>query len=194
MKRIKRLLDIFIASTLLILSLPIMIIVAIAIKLDSPGPILYYYRDYKRRLPVYRIGKNGKPFRYFKFRTMYHYPDSMKKEIVTPVGYFLRRWHLDELPEFIIVLNGKMSLVGPRPMSKKDFRKYPNALYEVLKVTPGITGIAQTTGYRKFSPEEKIAVNLRYINDWSLAKDLMIILKTPLAIVAHRKMIHYEVL
>lgn len=194
MKIVKRLLDIFIASILLILSLPIMIIVAIAIKLDSPGSILYYYRDYKRHLPVYRIGKNGKPFRYFKFRTMYYYPDNMEKEIVTPVGYFLRRWHLDELPEFIIVLSGKMSLVGPRPMSKKDFRKYPTSHDEVLKVTPGITGLAQITGYRKFSPEEKNIVNLHYVRNWRLIDDFVILLKTPLAIVAHRKMIHYEVL
>jgi len=183
MKKRKRFLDITVASISLLLALPVMIIVALAIKIDSPGPILYYYRGSQRRLPVYRIGKNGKPFRYFKFRTMFHDPANPQREELTRVGYFIRCWHLDELPELIIVLSGKMSLVGPRPFTKKMAQKHPPIYQKTLVVAPGITGLAQISGARLFSPEQTVETNLQYIKTWRLRNDLVILLKTPAAIV-----------
>ena len=182
MKKRKRFLDIILASLFLLLALPIMAIVALAIKIDSPGPIFYYYRGSRRRLPVYRIGKNGKPFRYFKFRTMVHDPANPQREEITQVGHFIRCWHLDELPELIIVLSGKMSLVGPRPFTKKMAQKHPPTYHETLVVTPGITGLAQISGARLFSPEQTVETNLQYIKNWRLGNDLVILLKTPVAI------------
>lgn len=183
MKKRKRVLDVIIASVLLLITLPIMILVAITIKLDSRGPIFYYYRGQTKKMPVYRLGKNGKPFRYFKFRTMVHDPANPGHKKITRPGRFLRCWHLDELPEFLIVLSGNMSLVGPRPLSKEAAKLFPLEYCRNLSVHPGITGQAQIAGGRSNPPEKIIATTEEYIQTWRLKKDLMILLKTPLMIV-----------
>ncbi len=180
MKKTKRLLDIIIAGLTIIISLPIMILVAIAIKLDSPGPILY---GTKCRFLIYRIGLNGKPFRYYKFRSMVHDEKRFESSEVTKVGRVLRRYHLDELPELFIVLSGHMSLVGPRPLTRTKAREYPASYRNFLVVRPGVTGASQISGARLFSPEETTRTNLNYIKDWTITKDLIILLLTPLAII-----------
>jgi lipopolysaccharide/colanic/teichoic acid biosynthesis glycosyltransferase len=191
MKKQKRILDIVIAGILLLITLPIMIIIAIAIKLDSAGPIFYYYHGQIKKMPVYRLGKDGKPFRYFKFRTMIHDPANPSHKEVTCVGHFLRCWHLDELPEFIIVLSGNMSLVGPRPLSKEAAGLFPTEYYRNLPVCPGITGQAQITGGRLDPPEKMIAATSQYTENWCLKKDFTLLIQTPIAIVAQCKMFEH---
>ncbi len=187
MNKSKRIFDILMASLTLLIALPIMLLISIAIKLDTQGPILYSYRDKLKRFPVYRIGRNGRPFRYFKFRTMVTDLNETNHLRITRVGRFLRCWHLDELPELIIVLRGDMSLVGPRPHTKAVSQKFPTSFYRSMNFPPGITGSAQISGGRLFSLEQEINANLNYISNWCLVNDMLILIKTPLAIVAQCK-------
>lgn len=186
MKIRKRIFDIIIAGLGLLITLPIMAFISIAIIIDSKGPILYYWRNKKNRFPVYRIGKNGQPFRYFKFRTMIIDKSQPNGLRITRVGRFLRCWHLDELPELLIVLRGDMSIVGPRPHTKDASRKQPPGFYKSFVVQPGITGPAQIFGGRNLKPDEEAEVNLNYMRNWCLLNDIYILAQTPLAIVLQR--------
>jgi len=152
-----------------------MIIIGIIIKLSSPGPILYLRNRYGHR--VYRIGKNAKPFLYFKFRSMF-----IDAETVTKFGCFIRRWHLDELPELFLVFIGSMSLVGPRPWSRDTVMKYKNDYYKTLQVRPGITGLFQIYRFKNNTVLEAIRLNNIYVEKCGFLMDLVIVLKTPLII------------
>jgi putative colanic acid biosynthesis UDP-glucose lipid carrier transferase len=161
-----------------------MSLIALAVKLTSSGPVLFCQKRY---------GLNGKEFRMYKFRTMYTMDDgdvvrqaTRNDPRVTPVGRILRKFSLDELPQFINVLKGDMSIVGPRPHAvahNEEYRKLvPNYMLR-HKVRPGITGLAQINGFRgETDTPEKMAArvhyDLEYIRSWSLLLDLRIILQS----------------
>lgn len=167
----KRFSDFLVSLILIFIFLPVMIIISIIIKLDSKGPIIY---------ASYRIGKGGKPFRYFKFRSMY-----VGSEKVTRFGIFIRRWHLDELPELFLVLTGHMSLVGPRPWP--TVKRNHKAYYESLRVKPGMTGPAQINRHKENTIENVIILNHWYADNSGFLTDAQIIIKTPLAIMQQKE-------
>ncbi len=201
---LKRAVDIFGSSVLIIIFSPILLIVALAIKLDSRGPIFFSRRD--DGSVVTRVGEGGRPFRYFKFRSMIVNSDSMRyQELadrnlrtdgplvkikddprVTRVGSIIRRWSLDELPELFLVFAGKMSLVGPRPHLPEEVAKYEHHHRKTLTVKPGITGMAQISGRSDLLFEEEVKLDVYYLENWSLLLDVSILLKTPLAVLKHR--------
>ena len=183
---IKRTLDVALTSVGLIFISPLLIWIAIAVKLSSPGPILYKQDRY---------GLDGKKFKCIKFRSMYTTESSDPEVIVqatsidprvTPIGAFLRRWSLDELPQIFNVLAGDMSLVGPRPHAVQHneiYRKIIPGYMQRHSFKPGITGLAQISGWRGETPlvsdmENRIKADLAYQRDWSLLLDLKILVKT----------------
>lgn len=194
---IKRLFDFTIALLLLLLLSPIIILLAILIRLDSPGPAIYKH---------VRIGKDGKPFDLYKFRSMTvggedkGYMDYLKQLIessqsgsggipyrkmdgdprITRIGSFLRKYYLDELPQFLNILRGEMSLVGPRPHVQFEVDYYTSEQRRRLSVRPGATGLWQVDGKADCCFNELIALDLEYIDHWSLAEDFRIIFKTVL--------------
>lgn len=195
----KRTFDIIGSLFLIIIFSPIMILTAIAIKIDSRGPVFWSKLD--DGTPVQRVGQNGVPFHYFKFRSMkpgthnLRYTELVEKDFrkgplvkikddprVTRVGKFIRRFSIDELPEFFLVLTGKMSLVGPRPHLPEEVARYKKHHKKVLILKPGITGLAQISGRADLAFEEEVKIDVYYIENWSLKLDLYILFKTPLVV------------
>jgi putative colanic acid biosynthesis UDP-glucose lipid carrier transferase len=181
---VKRLSDYVIASTVLALASPLMIMIAMAIKFTSPGPVIFRQRRY---------GLDGREIYVYKFRSMTVCEDSgpikqaTKNDArVTPLGALLRRYSLDELPQFINVLQGSMSVVGPRPHAISHNEQYRPLVKQYMvrhKVNPGITGLAQIHGCRGETStvedmQRRVNYDLEYLRDWSLMLDLRIILKT----------------
>jgi len=184
---LKRMLDIVGAGAALILMAPVLALLAILIRLDSPGPVLY---------AALRAGRKGRPFTCYKFRTMVRNADALKEELrernqrhgpffkiandprITRVGRLLRRYSLDELPQFWNVLKGEMSLVGPRPHPLDDFSAYALEHLPRLDVIPGMTGLWQVTARRDPSFETGMNLDIEYIRRWSVGLDLRILLKT----------------
>jgi lipopolysaccharide/colanic/teichoic acid biosynthesis glycosyltransferase len=188
---IKRTMDVVFSLGGLIVLSPIMLIIAAAVALSSPGGVFYRAE---------RVGKDGKVFRLYKFRSMVAGADKAGPAVtvagdarVTPVGRFLRKTKLDELPQLINVLKGEMSLVGPRPESPKYVALYTEAQRAVLRVRPGITSLASIryrdeesllhgadweTRYIEQIMPEKIAIDLEYIASANPWKDVLIILQT----------------
>lgn len=176
----KRALDIFVAFIGFICTLPFMALTAIAIKIGDPGPILY---------SQIRTGKNGKEFRIYKFRTMRVDAEKLSGPMlaqendprITRLGRFLRAVRLDELPQIWNVLNGDMSIVGPRPerpfFVKKFIKEMPEYTYR-HNVKPGITGLAQVYGKYNTMPFDKLVYDLVYIQNCSVMTDLVIIIQT----------------
>lgn len=201
----KRFFDIIGSLILIILTSPITIITSILIKIDSKGPVFFAEKD--DGSPLYRVGQNGKLFRYFKFRSMIKGSDSMRyNELsgnnmrtdgplvkikndprVTRIGKFIRRYSIDELAELFLVLQGNMSLVGPRPHLPEEVAKYEQSHKKVLTIKPGITGLAQVSGRSDLSFEEEVKLDSYYIENWSLLLDLSILLRTPMAVLRSRK-------
>lgn len=185
----KQLIDYFGALILLILSLPLFIIVSVLIKLTSPGPVLF------KQL---RCGLNGKPFVMYKFRSMITDAEQRKHELemlnemsgpvfkltndprVTPIGRFLRKFSLDELPQLINVLKGEMSLVGPRPLPVDEVKRFDDFAHRRrLSVKPGLTCLWQISGRSEVTDfKEWVRLDLEYIDNWSLWLDLKILWKT----------------
>jgi lipopolysaccharide/colanic/teichoic acid biosynthesis glycosyltransferase len=197
---LKRWLDIFVAVALLIVLSPVIILIAILIKIDSRGPVIYRH---------VRIGKDGRPFKLLKFRSMtiggddQGYMDYLKELIesdqggdgkgvpyrkmegdirITRVGNFLRKYYLDELPQFWNILKGEMSLVGPRPHVQFEVDYYTREQCRRLSVSPGATGLWQVEGKAECSFNELIALDLEYIDNWSLGEDIRILFKTLLLV------------
>jgi lipopolysaccharide/colanic/teichoic acid biosynthesis glycosyltransferase len=175
----KRIADLIISFLLIVLFLPVMLITALLIKIDSPGPIFYSRKSNGK--PVFRIGKNAKLFRYFKFRSML-----VGTNKVTRIGVFIRRWHLDELPELFLVFIGKMSLVGPRPIDRCYVIRSSSAYYQSLTAKPGITGPWQIHRKSNKTIEEIIKFNRWYARHQCFLTDLNIIIKTPIAIIKNK--------
>ncbi|MBI4301048.1 MAG: sugar transferase [Chloroflexi bacterium] len=188
---IKRVIDLAVASTLFILLAPLWLILSIAIKLDSPGPALF---------KQVRIGKGGRAFQAYKFRSMKNTAEADLPELralneadgplfkikndprVTRVGHFLRRTSLDEMPQLINVLKGEMSLVGPRPPLPSEVEQYEIWHRKRLETAPGLTGLWQVSGRSDLPFDEMVLLDIYYIENWSLALDLRILLRTVPAI------------
>jgi lipopolysaccharide/colanic/teichoic acid biosynthesis glycosyltransferase len=173
----KRLLDLLGGGLGLLFSAPLIGLAALAVRLDSPGPAFFIQL---------RAGEHGRPFRIYKLRSMVvgaewangeRYPGDKHADDprVTRVGRFLRRWSLDELPQFFNVLHGEMSLVGPRPEELRLVAQYSDAERECLLVKPGLTGPMQVAGRGTLDREGRLAVEMAYIRDYSLARDLAIL-------------------
>ncbi|RCS57054.1 undecaprenyl-phosphate glucose phosphotransferase [Parvibium lacunae] len=180
----KRLFDIIVASVAIVLLSPVMLVLAIATKLSSPGPILY---------KQVRYGMGGKPILVYKFRSMYQQAANApviqataQDKRVTRLGWFMRRTSLDELPQFLNVLFGSMSIVGPRPHAVEHNEMYRKLVQGYMlrhKVKPGITGWAQVNGWRGETDtlekmQKRIEYDLQYIQNWSLWLDCVILIKT----------------
>ena len=183
----KRSTDILIsACALFVLAFP-MLIVALCVKLDSPGPVFYKQE---------RLGKNGKPFMLVKFRSMNANAEAKGAQWasdndprVTRFGNFMRKTRLDEIPQFFSVLMGDMSLIGPRPERKvfyDAFEPYVVGFKQRLVVKPGISGLAQVSGGYDLRPEDKIIKDIEYIKTQSILLDLKIILFTLMIVINHK--------
>jgi lipopolysaccharide/colanic/teichoic acid biosynthesis glycosyltransferase len=169
----KRLLDVILSSILFSLFIPIMLLSMVLIKIESKGPALFLDR---------RIGLRGNAFNLYKLRTMYQ--NSPRGFVldndprVTKIGSVLRKASIDEIPQFINVLKGEMSLVGPRPDIVKNYQKYDEKTKKRLTLRPGITGWAQVNGRSKISWDERYRFDLEYIDNVSFRFDLKILLLT----------------
>lgn len=190
-KIVKRLLDIVLSIAVLPIVLILVAIVAVIVKLTSPGPIFYQHR---------RVGLGRKNFGLWKFRTMFHNSDHIfwnhlaqnadaRREWlcyrklkydprITKVGAFLRRTNLDELPQLLNVILGQMSLVGPRPVVEDELKRYGagEALYSA--VLPGITGLWQVSGRGCLPYEKRVALDVEYVSTWSFGQDLVVLTRT----------------
>lgn len=183
--RVKRLVDVFGSLALIVLLAPLMLLIVALIKLTSAGPAIFVQR---------RIGFRCNEFNMYKFRTMIANAEELKAELIgegtfyfkpkndpriTPIGRFLRRSSLDELPQLFNVLEGTMSLVGPRPLLLSDLDLMPmRGQMRRFSVRPGITGLWQVSGRSATSEEERMRLDREYINDWSLFLDLEILVRT----------------
>lgn len=188
----KQAFDFVFSLAALVATAPILLVAAIAIKLTSRGPVFY---------PSERIGIDGKPFTMLKFRTMTDGADTQLEQLlarnegaggmlfkmrddprVTPVGRILRRYSIDELPQFINVLKGDMSVIGPRPPLRREVDNYDGDVKRRLLVKPGVSGLWQVSGRSDLSWEESVRLDLSYVDNWSMSGDLMIVAKTVKAV------------
>jgi exopolysaccharide biosynthesis polyprenyl glycosylphosphotransferase len=184
---VKRGFDLVVSALLLVFLGPILLLAAGAVKLTSRGPVIY--RSVRR-------GVGGQPFACFKFRTMYEDADARQADLeqhneqagaifkikddprVTPVGRFLRRWSIDELPQLINVLKHEMSLVGPRPLPERDYERLEDWHRKRYLVLPGMTGLWQVSGRSELDFDELVRLDFLYLERWSVFLDLSIMLKT----------------
>ncbi|WP_017974058.1 sugar transferase [Actinopolyspora halophila] len=190
----KSLMDRLGALILLLPLSPLLLVVAIAIKLDSGGPVLYRQR---------RIGHNGEPFVMLKFRTMVDEAESLREHLAvddgagplfksrrdprtTRIGPLLRGYSMDELPQLVNVLRGEMSLVGPRPPLPDETASYEPEVHRRFMVRPGMTGLWQVSGRSDLSWSESVRLDLRYVENWSLTLDMMILWKTVRAVLGRK--------
>ena len=192
---IKRGLDILLVLISLPVTIPILAVVAVLVKLSSPGPIFYSHR---------RIRTTGSFFSMWKFRTMCQNSTEVLEQYlakhpkarsewnrshklrndprITPIGSFLRRYSIDELPQLWNVLSGQMSLVGPRPIVAAEVEKYGECFECYCQVKPGLTGLWQVSGRSKLSYDARVALDCTYVRGWSLLRDFVILLKTFVAV------------
>ena len=175
----------------LLLIAPLFLALALMVRLDSPGPVFY-----RRRV----LGKNGRVYYAFKFRTMYvngdeilaQYP-KLRRELeknyklkcdprVTKVGNFLRKYSLDELPQLLNVLNQDMSLIGPRMITPEEISKYGEHGEKLMTVMPGLSGLWQVSGRSDTTYDERIELDMAYVDNWSVILDLKILFQTPMVV------------
>ena len=194
--RAKRAVDVIGATVLILLALPVLGILALAIRLTSRGPVVYR---------SVRVGRDGREFVVYKLRTMYRDADSRKDDLqghnqviggvlfkirndprVTPVGRILRCCSMDELPQLVNVFGGSMSLVGPRPPLPDEVRRYSPEAHRRLLVKPGLTGLWQVSGRSDLSWDESVRLDLHYVENWSLTMDLIIMARTVSAVLQSR--------
>jgi exopolysaccharide biosynthesis polyprenyl glycosylphosphotransferase len=191
--QLKRVLDIAISGATLLLLSPLLLCIAIAVRLDSPGPVFYASE---------RIGKKGQVFRCLKFRTMVRDAEKRRAEVmhmnerdgvlfkiandprITRLGRFLRRYSLDELPQLFNVFAGQMSIVGPRPPLASEVREYELSHLRRLDVTPGITGLWQVQARQDPSFDQYISLDVTYVNNWSIWMDVQIMARTIVVVFA----------
>jgi exopolysaccharide biosynthesis polyprenyl glycosylphosphotransferase len=192
---IKSFFDMIIAAAALIVFSPVLAFISVAIVLDSPGPVLFTQT---------RVGKDGQLFPVLKFRTMVADAEARKAALlalnegdgllfklrkdprITTVGSWLRRWSLDELPQLLNVVLGEMSLVGPRPPLPVEAALYSDDVNRRLVVKPGMTGLWQINGRSDLSRADAVRLDLRYVENWTLALDLQILWKTCAAVAKGR--------
>ena len=191
--KIKRVIDVIFASIALILLSPVFAIIAIAIKIDSKGPVFFAHK---------RIGKNGNIIKLYKFRSMVINAEELIKSFtpeqmreykenykltndprITKVGKFLRKTSLDELPQLINIINGDLSIIGPRPVVADELEKYGTNKDKFLSVTPGLTGYWAANGRSNTTYEQRMEMELYYIDNLSLKMDIKVFFKTILSVV-----------
>jgi len=171
----KRMFDLIVSVPAVIILSPLLGLIALLVRLSSTGPILFIQE---------RLGQHGRVFRLYKFRTMYTQPRVPNRELIgrdpeiTFIGYWLRRFKLDELPQLINVIKGDMSLVGPRPALPSQLTEYDDHTRRRLEVRPGLTGLAQTHGNIYLSWPERWYYDVLYVKNLSLWLDLYIISRT----------------
>jgi exopolysaccharide biosynthesis polyprenyl glycosylphosphotransferase len=197
--RLKRAVDLVVGSLAFVLLAPLLAACAVAIKLDSPGPVLFRQR---------RIGRDDKPFELFKFRSMYVDADTRKDDVarlnfhgggnergmfkiredprITRVGRFLRRYSLDELPQLFNILRGEMSFVGPRPLIETEDRQIEGRFRRRLSLTPGLTGLWQAHGRSDIPFEQMVNLDYLYVTNWSLWGDVKLLMRTASTVVRGR--------
>lgn len=174
---IKRIFDICVSLVVLVPFLPVWVIIALLVKLTSPGPV-FFLQD--------RPGKNKKIFKVYKFRTMRPGSEKMVKGVevmkdddrVTAVGHFLRRSKLDEIPQCLNVLRGEMSLIGPRPERVSSLDDYDEEISKRLNMLPGMTGLAQVSGNIYLSLQDRYKLDVYYVEHYSLMLDIRILVRT----------------
>ncbi|MDQ0240170.1 exopolysaccharide biosynthesis polyprenyl glycosylphosphotransferase [Arthrobacter bambusae] len=187
----KRLFDVAVSAALIVLVSPLLAVLALLVKLDGPGPSLFRQE---------RVGFEGTPFKMLKFRSMVVDAEARLTELadrnegsgllfkvkndprITRIGGFLRRYSLDELPQLFNVLSGSMSLVGPRPPLSSEVEAYEQDVRRRLLVKPGVTGLWQVSGRSNLSWQDSVRLDLYYVENWSLAGDLIILLRTARAV------------
>jgi lipopolysaccharide/colanic/teichoic acid biosynthesis glycosyltransferase len=188
---LKRFTDICGALVLLLVTLPIFMVIAVAIKLTSPGPVLFKQK---------RLGQHGRHFQCYKFRTMMvnseeilrSNPELLKQfeqggyklksdPRVTKIGAFLRKTSLDEFPQFFNVLFGDMSLIGPRPIVPNEIKKYGDSADKLLCVKPGLGGMWQASGRSDVSYEDRVALDMAYVDNCSFTMDIYLLFMTAMA-------------
>jgi exopolysaccharide biosynthesis polyprenyl glycosylphosphotransferase len=192
---IKRTFDIIVGGLLGLFTLPVMLAIALAIRIDTPGPIFYRQE---------RVGRNGRPFRCYKFRSMVANADALREQVaslnestgplfkirndprITRVGRLIRRYSLDELPQIINVLRGEMSLIGPRPNLPSEVEHYQEWMKKRLVVSPGITGLWQVSGRSDLTFDEMVLLDIYYVENWSLGLDVSILLRSVPAVLRAR--------
>ncbi len=199
----KRLFDIIGSIALIIVTSPIMLVTAIAVKLNSPGPVFFHLDDGTLSR---RVGEHGKSFSFLKFRSMYFGTHAQRyNELsaqnertdgplvkikndprITRVGVFIRKYSIDELPQLFSILWGEMSLVGPRPHLPEEVAKYTDRQRRVLAIKPGLTGMAQVSGRAKLNFDDEVRLDTYYIENWTPWLDFAILLKTPLVVVTKK--------
>jgi lipopolysaccharide/colanic/teichoic acid biosynthesis glycosyltransferase len=191
-QRVKRLIDMVGAASLLLLLSPVFLVLAVVVKLSSPGPVFYRWKV---------VGRGGRPFLSYKFRSMVANADDLKAQLeafnemsgpvfkisadprVTPAGKWMRRYSLDELPQLYSVLCGDMSLVGPRPPLASEYQRFTHFQKQKLSVTPGITGLWQVQARNRIRDfDDWVRLDLDYIRSWSLWLDTRILLRTVAAV------------
>lgn len=188
---VKAIFDVLVATAAMVILLPALLAVAIAVRLTSEGPALFKQQ---------RVGKEGRTFSLYKFRTMCKGAEAQLVDLhdlnehdgvlfklrkdprVTPLGRWLRRYSIDELPQLINVIRGEMSLVGPRPPLESEVSRYPDYVRRRLVVKPGLTGLWQVSGRSDLPWEEAVRLDLRYVENWSLAMDVVILGRTLAAV------------
>jgi exopolysaccharide biosynthesis polyprenyl glycosylphosphotransferase len=188
---VKRTFDLLLTTVGLVFSTPVMLVIALAIKLQDGGPVIFRQR---------RIGRGGETFTMLKFRSMVIDAESRKANLmvvnegkgglfklrhdprITPVGKFLRDFSLDELPQLFNVLQGSMSLVGPRPHLGAELELMPIEAKRRCLVTPGLTGLWQVSGRSDLEGDEAVRLDLRYVENWSMTMDVLILWKTVSAV------------
>jgi len=193
--RVKRAFDVAVSAVVLVLLAPVLAVCAVAIKLDTPGPVFFRQR---------RVGKDEHRFEVLKFRSMHVDAERRKAEVaalnfhgggneqgmfkiredprITRVGGFLRRTSLDELPQLVNVLRGEMSLVGPRPLIESEFEQITGRFRRRSRITPGLTGLWQVNGRSEVPFDEMISLDLLYAATWSLRRDLKLLVRTVSAV------------
>lgn len=191
----KTVMDYFLSAFFLVFLAPLFLLIAILIKIDSSGPVFFRHT---------RLGRNGKVFRAWKFRTLANDADVVLQELldtdpearamwderhklprdprVTTVGRFLRQASLDELPQLFNVITGEMSLIGPRPIVQAEVEKYGEKYTMISRVRPGLTGLWQVSGRSRLTYAERVEIDAYYIKNWSFWLDMYILLKTPVAV------------
>ncbi len=193
---LKRIMDIAGGVVGILITALLVPFVALAIKIDSPGPVFFAQT---------RIGKNGRRFKIYKFRSMYIDAEARKKELekanemqglmfkmendprITKVGRFIRKTSIDELPQFFNILRGDMSLVGTRPPTEDEFEQYNSHYRRRISMTPGLTGLWQISGRSDISDfDEVVRLDLEYIDNWSIGLDIKILFKTVGAVLKGR--------
>lgn len=182
---LKKVIDFIAALIGIVILIPFFLVISILIKLDSKGPVFFKQK---------RTGRNGKVFKIWKFRTMIEESEKVGLGIkiskydarITKIGRFLRRFGIDELPQFINIILGQMSLVGPRPGLPFQIEKYSEIEKKRVQVKPGITNINILKGWNALSWKERIKWDIWYIENWSLLLDFKILLKTPFMVLLGR--------